>query len=693
MRSSRPPKVPPAPGRDADIGPYKLANRIAVGGMAEVFRALEEPPVGAPRSVVIKRMLPELARDPECRRMFELEGELGMRIHHPNVVRVLDRGAHDEPYIVLEHVFGVDLWVLNRHLRRHGKTLRRPVAMHLVCEMLAGLEAVHDARDPGGHRLELEHRDVSPSNVFLSVHGDVKLGDLGIAVAGMRESHPSAPRNERGRGKLGYLAPETVRGLHTDQRADIFSAAVVAAELLMGKPLFTGAGEIGLLLAIRDADVRPFLQKAAELPPVLGYAVAGALARDPDERVERAVDLRDALLPFVDEPVKKLRAELGKWVSQAVTESGRDMPGDRTALAETTELGSPSRPRVPLFIDDDFQLLTESDAGELVRVSEPATVDADRYTVTRSSGEPVGTFRFAELVQAIATRQVGATDQVTNGSVPPQPVLQFPNLLRHFPPSSRTPTLQRRIASLNTTESYDLARGGMLAVLSHLLRIRASGLLLVEHRDARFEIHLTEGGPAHVTSNRERDLLGARLVAKKVISEAELELALAVMPRFEGQLGETLSSLGMVEPVQLVRHINAQVQERLMETLSWGSGRASFYGSVDAPKGLVPIDLDPWSVLERGAALRIELGLEAARLADRDGGSVLQATDRAEDVLALEPPAEVRELLLSLELPTPLARLDELLAKRRDPVRGRARVSRGYRWAVVLLVMGAVRWL
>tara|TARA_B100001750_G_scaffold152429_1_gene122150 strand:- start:5058 stop:7142 length:2085 start_codon:yes stop_codon:yes gene_type:complete len=693
VRSSRPPQVPLAPGRDADIGPYKLANRIAVGGMAEVFRALEEPPVGAPRSVVIKRMLPDLARDPECRRMFELEGELGMRIQHPNVVRVLDRGVDDEPYIVLEHVFGVDLWVLARRLQREGEVLRTPLAMYLVCEMLAGLAAVHDARDPGGNRLELEHRDVSPSNIFLSVHGDVKLGDLGIAVAGMRESHPNAPRNERGRGKLGYLAPETVRGLHTDQRADVFSAGVVAAELLLGRPLFTGVGEIGILLAIRDADVGIFLDAVDRLPPALGYSIMGALAREPDQRVQSAEDLRDALLPFVDEPVRKLRAELGKLVSGAVTDSGREQPGDSKAMAETTEqrISRPDSAGVLVFLDDDGQLYTESDVGDLVP-AQAQEFDGDRYQVTRPGGEAVGEYRLAELVQAIATRKVAATDHVTTGTDRPAPILQFPHLLRHFPPSSRTPTLQRRIAAMNTTESYDLRRGGMLATLAHLMRIEANGLLIVEQSTTRFEVYVAKGAPQHVSSNRERDLLGARLVAQKVITQGELEMALAVMPRFDGRLGETLSTLGIVEPVQIVRHINAQVEERLMETFTWSHGMASFYGAVDPPDGLVPVALDPWAVLERAAALRLELGLEDALFLGRDGSSLLVATTLTPQVLERQPPVEVTQLLVGLEVPTPLARFDELFDPRRDPIRGRAKVDRGRRWATVLLAMGAIHW-
>ena len=186
--------MPPAPQPNINIGPYRLANRIAVGGMAEVFKALWPQRAGADRAVVIKRMLPALAADPECRAMFEEEAKLGVRIHHENVVEVIDHGLDEQsPYLVLEYVFGVDLWRLGRWLMRVGKPLPPPLACYVVTELLAGLDAVHEVRDERGIRLEVVHRDVSPSNVFLSVHGDVKLGDLGIARAEMREAHPHAP--------------------------------------------------------------------------------------------------------------------------------------------------------------------------------------------------------------------------------------------------------------------------------------------------------------------------------------------------------------------------------------------------------------------------------------------------------------------------------------------------------------------
>ncbi len=655
--------------------------------MAEVFRALDQPPAGAARAVVIKRMLPALAADRQCRHMFEDEAELGLRIRHDNVVQVLSSGTDGSiPYIVLEYVFGVDLWRVARHLTRTGSKLRLPVAMYIVTEMLNGLAAVHAVTDGQGRPAGIVHRDVSPSNVFLSVHGDVKLGDLGIAGATMRETHPHAPRNTRAKGKLGYLAPEQVAGQPSDQRADVFAAGVIAAELILGRPLFTGGGEIGILLAIRDGDVRAFREAAAELPPALGLALLGALERSPDVRTESASELRDRLLPFVDEDVGAVRRELGELVARVL--SADQEPTDRRALAKTVERDAESWELETPGITQDGRLRIPSDTGELITVDGPEEIDRATYAVRASDGRELGLFKYAGLIEAIATGRIGPADEIAVDGADPLPLLAFPELVRHLPPSSRTPTMRRRARMVETNELHDLARGGMLRVLGRALVDRDTGLLLCEHGEIRKEIYLEEGRPVFVASNLASDLFGAYLVARGVIDRAELDMALAVMPRFEGRLGETLSALGLVEPVHLVRHLEAQVRERLLDTFTWTRGRAAFYGGVEAPEGRVPIELDPFEILDSGAALRITAGLEDERFAGRGPDSALVTSPAADDLLRADPPADLALLLASLDSPQPLSRLEGMLVG--GPGGGPARVRR---LVAFLLAIEAVRWV
>ena len=216
--------------------------------MAEVFRALEPRSVGEPRVVVLKRMLPHIADESNAQEMFAEEARLASQVSHPNVVHVLGHGEIEgQPYLTLEYVPGCDLWRLNRRLTLESKKLEHDLVVYLVRQILNGLDAVHNATDRVGSALGIVHRDISPSNVLISIHGDVKIADFGIARS--EDNAFEADTATRANGKLGYLAPEQVSGGQVDQRADLFSTGVIAAELFMRRPLFAGGSELAVLLA------------------------------------------------------------------------------------------------------------------------------------------------------------------------------------------------------------------------------------------------------------------------------------------------------------------------------------------------------------------------------------------------------------------------------------------------------------
>ncbi len=654
---ARRPPLDDTPTRD--IGPYRLAHRIAVGGMAEVYRALWPQRAGGDRAVVIKRLLPALLEDPEQRAMFDHEAELGRRIDHPSVVAVLDHGLDEgTPYIVLEYVFGVDLWRLSRWLTRRGRPLRVPLAVWIGTELLAGLSAVHGVHDDKGVPLHVVHRDVSPSNLFLSVHGDVKLGDLGIARAALFEAR-RAGAGFRAKGKLGYLPPEQVAGRTVNQRGDVFAAGVVIAELLMGRPLFAGGTEIGVLLAIRDGDVSPFRAIASRLPAGLGDTLLDALERRPERRTASAAALREALQRHVDEPIEHLRTELGGLVVAAMDDAGD--ASDRTSLARTIE----------------------KDARLIDAITPPANADADRldesvaYRVERTDGPR--SFSLAELVRAITTGEVSATDSVRVGDAEPKVIANVAELARHLPPSTRTPTARRRTKMAETSELYDLGARSMLGAMIDVLLARDDGLLLCEHAGVRKEIYLQRGVPTFVTSNQPGELLGEMLVREGVIDRAELDMALALMPRFEGRLGETLVALGLVEPIHLFRHISAQVKEKLLELFTWTAGHAALYRDVERPERAFPLRLDPWEVLIGGAARRLDAGLEDDRFAGRDH-DVLQRT--ALDIDAMRLPDRLAMHWTACQAPRSLRELGGLGPGARED---RAAL-------LVLLELGALAW-
>jgi serine/threonine-protein kinase len=630
-----------------------LLERIAVGGMAEVFRA--QDPMG--RTVVVKRMLAPLATEPATRSMFDEEARIGLAVDHDNVVRVLGSGEEDGlPYLVLEHVGGLDLWRLTRWLTRSGRALGVELAVHVARRMLLGLHAVHEARDADGAPMGVVHRDVSPSNVLLSSGGDVKLGDFGIAQSLLRQSFPQASVSSRTKGKLGYLAPEQVRGQASDRRADVFAAGVVTAELLMGRPLFTGGSELAILLAIRDAQIKPFEDAAATLPAGLARAVSRALRVSPRDRTASALELARALEPFETSPESAIRTELASLV--------------RTASFERLPSGA-----MPAVRDE----ASSPDAA-------PGPTPVPEYFVRTVQGQVLGPLSYAKVIEAIATRQIGLDDRIGLAGENGRRLAESPDLRRHVPASSLSERTSDQAAGPSSPDHVLDLRGplGILPLLAQLTRERETGLLLCEQAGVRKEVYLETGVPEFVSSNVAGELLGEFLVGRGVISRGELDMALAVMPRFDGRLGDTLTALGLVEPVTLFRQIASQVEEKLLELFLWTSGRASFYRGVERPQSGFPLGLDAWRILVDGIARRSAAGIDLDVVPGRLG-DLVEATRPAPRGLAGAPlPPGLRRALDRALRPTPLGQIFD------DRGRDEARAVRD---GTLLLALGAIHWV
>lgn len=653
------------------VGQYRLLGRVAVGGMAEVYRAAAPSPAGETRIVVIKRMLPRIATDASARAMFAEEARLGAHVRHPNVVQVLDFGEADEqPYLVLEYVQGVDLWRLMRFLTREGRSLSVPQAVFVAREMLAGLHAVHEASDESGARLGVVHRDVSPSNVLLSIHGEVKLGDLGIARARLREKFPGTAISERAKGKLGYLAPEQVRGVESDRRADIFSAGVVIAELLMGRPLFAGGSELAVLLAIRDSKIHPFLEFASQLPEGLGDLIVDALAQKPARRHASAELFASRLLPYQTEPAEVLRAGIARMVVEALDAA----PGNLALqLTPTRTVTDPAELLEQYALHEDAvraELVTPvAPVPTLLLEAAPAAATGAHYEVHTTSGMKYGPWSFAQVVQALSTGQLGPFDLVSIDASPERPLAEVPELARHLPSSTLTTNgLLDEGGELRLSgELLPLEGGGIVGALGRAAVERMTVLMLCELGGVRKEVYIKDGAPAFVTSNLATELLGEYLVTKGVISRAELDMALAVMPRFEGRLGDTLSALGLVEPVVLFRHIAEQVREKLLDLFLWDGGVCNHYHGVAPPPSGFPLNIDAWEVIEEGLRRRVEHGLEEARLYQLHTHALLPASGSNLSAMRGALPTRLRRLLGELERPATVADLVRRLEPRGDP--------------------------
>lgn len=668
------------------VAQYRLLERIAVGGMAEVYRAAISQTAGAERSVVVKRMLPRIASDKSARAMFAEEARLGAQIRHPNVVQVLDYGEADDnsAYLVLEFVQGVDLWRLSRFLTRTGRQLTVPQAIYLGREMLAGLHAVHEAVDENGIRLGVVHRDVSPSNVLVSIYGEVKLGDLGIARTRLREKFPSTSVGERAKGKLGYLAPEQVRGVESDRRADVFSAGVVIAELLMGRPLFSGGSELAVLLAIRDSKVHPFLEHAAQLPEGLGAIVAEALAQKPARRPASAELFSSRLLPYQSELPEQLRASVAKMVIDALDSGPAALPFSLTPTRTLSDMHGLIMSAVGFDHRDTHTPIRSVSLADTMAEVTPSPI-GPMYEVRSGGTTRLGPWSFAQMVQAVSTGQVGPLDTVRIDGASSKPLGEVPEFARHLPSSTATTNTVVEGSHLHPSgEILPLDDGGFVLALGRAAVERATALLLCELGGVRKEVYIKDGVPAFVTSNLAGELLGEYLVAKNVISRGELDMALAVMPRFEGRLGDTLSALGLVEPVVLFRHIGEQVRDKLLDLFEWTSGSCTHYHGVSPPPSGFPLNIDGWDVLDEGLRRRMANGMEATRVRMLRTRRILPAT--GPQLLRMRAALPQRLKLVLSELDRPMRATELRRTSGEDP-------EQPIRDALLLLYLGAIRFV
>ncbi|MGZ3430064.1 MAG: serine/threonine protein kinase, partial [Polyangia bacterium] len=261
-----------------------MLERLAVGGMAEIFRARQSGAHGFEKILVIKRILPHLAADPEFLAMFIDEAKLQCALQHPKIVQVFEFGEVDgQYYIALEYVDGMDALGLLRACAHRRQRLPVRLAVHIACEVLDALDYSHSQRGPDGQPLGIVHRDVSPSNVFISRRGDVKLGDFGIARATEKQRQSKTQAGTL-KGKYGYMAPEQVVGGEIDGRADLFAVGIVLAEMLMGRRLFTAPNDLDVLLMVRDARLDRLNRYGGDIPPALRKILDRVLARDAEVR-------------------------------------------------------------------------------------------------------------------------------------------------------------------------------------------------------------------------------------------------------------------------------------------------------------------------------------------------------------------------------------------------------------------------
>ena len=287
------------------IGKYQVLERLAVGGMAELYKARLRGEHGFEKLVAIKKILPHLAGDPQFVTMFFDEARITAQLDHPHIVQVFELGTDaDTPYIAMQFVDGVDVLGLLRECARTQIRLPPPLSALIVHDVLDALDHAHAT---------LIHRDISPGNVLVSRRGDVKLTDFGILWAAERKH-----KTEAGvlKGKYGYMSPEQVLGVDLDARSDLFSVGTLLAEMVMMRRLFTAPNELDILLMVRDARLDRLDRHADELPLELRVICEKALQRWPEERWQSAAAFRDALADWLSRNGRPSARDLAEFLAR-----------------------------------------------------------------------------------------------------------------------------------------------------------------------------------------------------------------------------------------------------------------------------------------------------------------------------------------------------------------------------------------
>ena len=277
------------PEESSDYGRYSLLEKVATGGMAEVFRAKRKGVEGFEKVVAVKRILPHLSSNKDFVEMFIAEAKMVASLSHPNIVQIFDLGKIDDTYyIAMEFVEGKDLRTILTRARNRNTLPAVDLAALIAARVSAALEYAHRHRDSEGRELRIVHRDVSPQNILLSDEGEVKLVDFGIAKAATKASHTDSGSL---RGKLLYMSPEQAWGKTLDKRSDLFALGAVFFEILTGHLLFSASSEMSVLERVREARFVPPSSLNPAVPIELEAVVMRLLNKNPVERYQDASEV------------------------------------------------------------------------------------------------------------------------------------------------------------------------------------------------------------------------------------------------------------------------------------------------------------------------------------------------------------------------------------------------------------------
>jgi eukaryotic-like serine/threonine-protein kinase len=544
------------------LGPYTLGERLGVGGMAEVYLAESEGPHGFAKRVALKRILPQLSRDARFVAMFCDEAKICAMLEHPNIVKVIDFGeANGELFMAMEYVDGISVARLLRAVSARGERFPLGAVLYIAHEILRALSHAHEAIDERGRPLNIVHRDVSPGNVLIGREGEVKLTDFGIVRSAFvdRRTYPGELK-----GKLGYMSPEQVMGEDLDPRSDLFTAAIIIAELCLVRPLFPGHNELEILTRTHRADLEVLDRFGGNLPASLAAALRRALSASPAERFQTARQFLSVIRDVAKGEGLVLNADqLASWVSSLgvlrLKSGARDLPGTPLQSHQSgARVVTPERPAASASgARPAARRRAEESQDTLVDFEDEITEVGGRYYVQGGRAE------------SDALDVSGVIEKLVTGRLPPDVPLSRDGI--HFSPLR----CFAEFARFAERPAYAFADGSLAdwtlrvtrrelpSLLFFAAVERLTGVLRIDVKGPGRRLFLSDGRPRSVASPDANELLGARLVARGLMDPADLARVLSISCKTGHAFGEVCIAEHLVTPEVLQDQLSQQLEAKL----------------------------------------------------------------------------------------------------------------------------------
>ncbi len=599
------------------FGRYLLLEQIGQGGMADIYKAIVGGVANFTKVVVIKKIHLRLSSDPVFVEMFVREANMVASLQHSNIVQVFELGEADgQQYIAMEYIHGRDLRRIMARANKMGVKVPLEVALRVVSEVAKALWFAYNAKDPYGKPMKIIHRDVSPSNVMVSFAGEVKIMDFGVAKAATYKE------KETGRlsGKLGYMSPEQIKGKPVDHRSDIFSLGIILFELLTLHRLFAGKSDLRTVMNVQKADIDSKLKQHPEIPNEVQDILRRFLAKDPDDRYQTAQEViadikaytSKAGLPqdtniisgfvrklFAEESQEEilpegLTAEIIKKIEAAKAEESRTTQVRQLVEKPASQTTNPK---------EDSESGYEATSSHSTR---PGT-EMPWATNTASKPAPEGTAHFLETStfklktrndktfgpisyeQLLTMIQAGSVSQDEMCSVNNGAWIKLGNIR---PLRSKFVTGSEQEGEVTYKGHFN--RFAFPRILYKILtKGPTKGRLVVKNMGVQKELDFKQGHIRVIKSNIKKELLGNYLLSHGIISLEDLQKAVELATEKRLMLGDALIRLGMIQPHEMVEHLQGQMKAKFMELFTWTDGQFSFIENVEPRHQAVQLDLDP----------------------------------------------------------------------------------------------------